>query len=122
MLKCEQLSGASDVTVLMVVGAGRGPLVRASLAAADAAGRPLRVYAVEKNANAVVTLQNLVQSEGCAALGTAPTSQMQTCSLCVSTRFLSCQHVGACFTRHDWGTERRHCARHRWSWQANPGQ
>ena len=59
--------GASDATVLMVVGAGRGPLVRASLAAADAAGRPLRVYAVEKNANAVITLQNLVQSEGCAA-------------------------------------------------------
>jgi len=52
--------------VLMVVGAGRGPLVRASLAAADAAGRRLRVYAVEKNANAVVTLQNLVASEGCA--------------------------------------------------------
>jgi protein arginine N-methyltransferase 5 len=50
----------------MVVGAGRGPLVRASLAAADAAGRRLRVYAVEKNANAVVTLQNLVASEGCA--------------------------------------------------------
>ncbi|KAK9834250.1 hypothetical protein WJX81_000077 [Elliptochloris bilobata] len=60
-------SGAAEgdeATVLMVVGAGRGPLVRASLAAADAAGRRLRVYAVEKNANAVVTLQNLVESEG----------------------------------------------------------
>jgi len=58
--------GDEAATVLMVVGAGRGPLVRASLAAADAAGRRLRVYAVEKNANAVVTLQNLVASEGCA--------------------------------------------------------
>lgn len=57
---------SGEATVLMVVGAGRGPLVRASLAAASAAGRRLRVYAVEKNANAVVTLQNLVDSEGCA--------------------------------------------------------
>ncbi|KAK9820236.1 hypothetical protein WJX72_007776 [[Myrmecia] bisecta] len=51
-------------TLLMVVGAGRGPLVRASLQAAARAGRKLRVYAVEKNPNAVVTLQNLVVSEG----------------------------------------------------------
>ncbi|KAK2973074.1 hypothetical protein RJ640_012324 [Escallonia rubra] len=48
---------ASTVTtVLMVVGAGRGPLVRASLQAAEETGRKLRVYAVEKNPNAVVTL------------------------------------------------------------------
>ncbi|KAL4219133.1 Protein arginine N-methyltransferase 5 [Mactra antiquata] len=46
--------------VLMVVGAGRGPLVRASLAAAKQADRKIRkVYAVEKNPNAVVTLENL---------------------------------------------------------------
>ena len=50
--------------VLMVVGAGRGPLVRASLKASQRAGRALRVYAVEKNPNAVVTLQNLIASEG----------------------------------------------------------
>jgi len=43
----------------MVVGAGRGPLVRASLRASERAKRRLRVYAVEKNANAVVTLRNL---------------------------------------------------------------
>lgn len=36
----------------MVVGAGRGPLVHASLQAAKKADRKLRVYAVEKNANA----------------------------------------------------------------------
>ena len=47
-----------------VVGAGRGPLVRASLAAAAETGRLVRVYAVEKNPNAVVTLQSLVASEG----------------------------------------------------------
>lgn len=46
--------------VLMVVGAGRGPLVRASIAASRQADRTIRkIYAVEKNPNAVVTLQNL---------------------------------------------------------------
>jgi len=47
----------------MVVGAGRGPLVKASIRAAEKAQRKLRVYAVEKNANAVVTLRNLKLSE-----------------------------------------------------------
>ncbi|RZC92028.1 hypothetical protein C5167_027918 [Papaver somniferum] len=56
---------ASNVTtVLMVVGAGRGPLVRASLQAAEETGRKLKVYAVEKNPNAVVTLHSLVKLEG----------------------------------------------------------
>nr|VDD40740.1 unnamed protein product [Brassica oleracea] len=52
------------ITVLMVVGAGRGPLVRASLQAAEETNRKLKVYAVEKNPNAVVTLHNLVKLEG----------------------------------------------------------
>lgn len=39
----------------MVLGAGRGPLVNASLRAAKQADRKLRIYAVEKNPNAVVT-------------------------------------------------------------------
>ena len=62
-----------DKTLLQqqVVGAGRGPLVRASLAAAAETGRAVRIYAVEKNPNAVVTLQSLVASEGCAS-STAP--------------------------------------------------
>jgi protein arginine N-methyltransferase 5 len=47
-------------TVLMVVGAGRGPLVRASIAAAEAVGRPLRVYALEKNPAALVHVQAMV--------------------------------------------------------------
>ncbi len=55
-------------TVVMVVGAGRGPLIRASLAAAAAAGRRVRVWAVEKNVNAVVHIEALVAAEGCAAL------------------------------------------------------
>jgi len=49
--------------IVMVVGAGRGPLVRASLAAAKSANRTIKVYAVEKNPNAVVTLKALQQSE-----------------------------------------------------------
>uniref|UniRef100_A0A8C1NE91 Protein arginine N-methyltransferase 5 n=1 Tax=Cyprinus carpio TaxID=7962 RepID=A0A8C1NE91_CYPCA len=48
----------TNVQVLMVLGAGRGPLVNASLRAAKQAKRKLRVYAVEKNPNAVVTLEN----------------------------------------------------------------
>uniref|UniRef100_A0A7N6A351 Protein arginine N-methyltransferase 5 n=1 Tax=Anabas testudineus TaxID=64144 RepID=A0A7N6A351_ANATE len=48
----------TNVQVLMVLGAGRGPLVNASLRAARQADRKLRVYAVEKNPNAVITLEN----------------------------------------------------------------
>uniref|UniRef100_A0A672HP82 Protein arginine N-methyltransferase 5 n=2 Tax=Salarias fasciatus TaxID=181472 RepID=A0A672HP82_SALFA len=48
----------TNVQVLMVLGAGRGPLVNASLHAARQADRKLKVYAVEKNPNAVVTLEN----------------------------------------------------------------
>ncbi|WCJ30569.1 Protein arginine N-methyltransferase 5 [Euphorbia peplus] len=55
---------ATVTTVLMVVGAGRGPLVRASLQAAEETGRKVIVYAVEKNPNAVVTLHSLVKLEG----------------------------------------------------------
>ncbi|TFJ82032.1 hypothetical protein NSK_006700 [Nannochloropsis salina CCMP1776] len=58
------VTAPTTVTVIMVVGAGRGPLVRASLAAARRAHRDVRVYAVEKNPNAVVTLRNLVAMEG----------------------------------------------------------
>ncbi|XP_066578980.1 protein arginine N-methyltransferase 5 [Amia ocellicauda] len=49
---------STNVQVLMVLGAGRGPLVNASLRAAAQADRQIRVYAVEKNPNAVVTLEN----------------------------------------------------------------
>lgn len=42
--------------VISVIGAGRGPLVKASLRAADLAAVDVKVYAVEKNANAIPTL------------------------------------------------------------------
>ncbi|XP_073315175.1 protein arginine N-methyltransferase 1.5 isoform X1 [Primulina huaijiensis] len=57
-------NASAVTTVLMVVGAGRGPLVRASLQAAEETERKLKVYAVEKNPNAVVTLHSLVKLEG----------------------------------------------------------
>jgi len=51
------------VTTVMVVGAGRGPLVRASFNAAKDAGRKVKMYAVEKNQNAIVTLETLNAEE-----------------------------------------------------------
>ena len=39
----------------MLVGAGRGPLVRAALNASEIARVPVKIYAVEKNPNAVLT-------------------------------------------------------------------
>ncbi|XP_069940750.1 protein arginine N-methyltransferase 5 isoform X1 [Cherax quadricarinatus] len=60
MAICDKISEEEKDTkeiILMVVGAGRGPLVRRALAAAKGAQRKIKVYAVEKNPNAVVTLQ-----------------------------------------------------------------
>ncbi|VVC31708.1 Protein arginine N-methyltransferase PRMT5,PRMT5 arginine-N-methyltransferase,Protein arginine N- [Cinara cedri] len=42
--------------ILAVIGAGRGPLVKASLRAADLAAVDIKVYAVEKNENAIPSL------------------------------------------------------------------
>lgn len=49
--------------VLTVVGAGRGPLVAAAISASSTTNVPVRIYAVEKNANAVITLRNRVLTE-----------------------------------------------------------
>ncbi|WJX16365.1 Protein arginine N-methyltransferase 5 [Trifolium repens] len=51
-------------TVLVVVGAGRGALVRTSLQAANETGRKLKVYAVDKNLNALVCLYKQRESMG----------------------------------------------------------
>jgi protein arginine N-methyltransferase 5 len=51
------------VPTLMVVGAGRGPLVLASLRASKRAKVPVKVFAVEKNPNAYITLLHLHQKE-----------------------------------------------------------
>ncbi|KAJ3148812.1 hypothetical protein HK101_002118 [Irineochytrium annulatum] len=50
--------GVTSNCIIMVVGAGRGPLVDCTLRAADATGRRVTVYAVEKNPNAIVILNS----------------------------------------------------------------
>lgn len=70
-------NASTVTTVLMVVGAGRGPLVRASLQAAEETGRKLKVYAVEKNPNAVITLHSLVKIEGWENIVTIVSSDMR---------------------------------------------
>lgn len=50
---------ASKVSVVMIVGAGRGPLVRAVINASKAARRLIKIYIVEKNPNAIITLNSL---------------------------------------------------------------
>ncbi|KAL3148615.1 Protein arginine N-methyltransferase 5 [Trebouxia sp. C0009 RCD-2024] len=63
LLDCTPQEGTEDI-VVMVVGAGRGPLVTASLKAAHEAGRRVKVWAVEKNLNAIIHIQHLVVSHG----------------------------------------------------------
>jgi type II protein arginine methyltransferase len=46
-----------------VVGAGRGPLVSNSLNAAKRSGKNLKIYAVEKNPNAVIVLKEKNKNE-----------------------------------------------------------
>ncbi|KAM6188359.1 protein arginine N-methyltransferase 5 isoform 3-T3 [Sarcoramphus papa] len=62
----------SSVQVVMVLGAGRGPLVNATLRAARQAARRVRVYAVEKNPNAVVTLESWQYEEWGAQVTVVP--------------------------------------------------
>lgn len=49
--------------VVMIVGAGRGPLVQAALNASYLERRKIKVYAVEKNPYAINTLQHRVENE-----------------------------------------------------------
>ena len=44
----------------MVVGAGRGPLVKAALQAAFDTQRKVKVFAIEKNPNAINTLVRFI--------------------------------------------------------------
>lgn len=76
----EKVSDEQDLLskmVIMVVGAGRGPLVRASLQAAEEAGQKIKVYAVEKNPNAVVTLHSLIKLEGWESMVTVISCDMR---------------------------------------------
>eukprot|EP01133_Synstelium_polycarpum_P019348 gene19348-23166_t len=52
------------VSTVMVVGAGRGPLIKSAIDASIQADRKIIVFAVEKNPNAIVTLKNRIINEG----------------------------------------------------------
>jgi type II protein arginine methyltransferase len=54
----KSVSSENDSVVIAVAGAGRGPLVTRALHAAEIAGVPVEVWAVEKNPNAYVLLQH----------------------------------------------------------------
>ena len=49
--------------VVMIVGAGRGPLVKGAMHAAKKVGANVKVYAVEKNPNAIVTLRGMLREK-----------------------------------------------------------
>lgn len=51
----------NNTIILMVLGAGRGPLVRAALNASSNSGRKMKIYVVEKNPNAIATLCALIE-------------------------------------------------------------
>ncbi len=74
----EAAGPGGGAVVVMVVGAGRGPLVKASLRAGERAQRPLRVYAVEKNPNAVVHLHVLHASQRWGSRVTIVSHDMRT--------------------------------------------
>lgn len=46
---------------LMIVGAGRGPFIRSAINASKNIGRPVKIVVVEKNLNALLTLDDLTQ-------------------------------------------------------------
>jgi len=48
---------------VLLVGAGRGPLIKRAFKASEIAGVPIEVTAIEKNPNAITTLRNLIYSE-----------------------------------------------------------
>lgn len=63
---------------IAVVGAGRGPLVAAALSAASTVQVPVKVYAIEKNDNAVITLRNRASTERWGDTVTIVHSDMRT--------------------------------------------
>lgn len=56
-------SESSEVISVMYFGAGRGPLIRKAIKAAERADVKIRVIALDKNPNAIVTLRNMIIEE-----------------------------------------------------------
>ena len=49
--------------VVLYFGAGRGPLIRRALTAARRADVDIKVVALDKNPNAIITLRNMINDE-----------------------------------------------------------
>jgi protein arginine N-methyltransferase 5 len=58
----KQPEETKEKLVVMILGAGRGPIVKAAMHASKKTNRPINLYAVEKNRNAVNTLLHLQRS------------------------------------------------------------
>ena len=54
---------AQDPIVVMYFGAGRGPLIKKALMAASREQVPVKVIALDKNPNAIVTLRNMIYEQ-----------------------------------------------------------
>eukprot|EP00735_Rhodelphis_limneticus_P001355 TRINITY_DN11955_c0_g1::TRINITY_DN11955_c0_g1_i1::g.16917::m.16917 TRINITY_DN11955_c0_g1::TRINITY_DN11955_c0_g1_i1::g.16917 ORF type:complete len:612 (-),score=151.45,sp/Q8GWT4/ANM15_ARATH/47.78/0.0,PRMT5/PF05185.11/1.9e-169,Methyltransf_26/PF13659.1/0.065,Met_10/PF02475.11/0.049,Methyltransf_20/PF12147.3/0.093 TRINITY_DN11955_c0_g1_i1:440-2275(-) len=82
--------------ILMVVGAGRGPLVKCALRARERSQRiNMRVYAVEKNPNAVITLHNMKISENWGNLVTIVAGDMRQWEAPVKADILVSELLGS---------------------------
>jgi len=80
-------SAATDSTiVVMVLGAGRGPLVRATLRASASSRIAVKVVAVEKNPNAVVTLRNAALDDPAWSCVTVVSGDMRSASSSTAAR------------------------------------
>ncbi|KAK1867499.1 hypothetical protein I4F81_010006 [Pyropia yezoensis] len=80
-------TSAKDSTiVVMVLGAGRGPLVRATLRASASSRIPVRVVAVEKNPNAIVTLRNAALDDPAWSCVTVVSGDMRCASSSTTAR------------------------------------
>ncbi len=55
---------SNQLITVIVFGAGRGPLVAATIRASSESKRSVRIFVVEKNPNAVITLRNRAITEG----------------------------------------------------------
>ena len=58
-----QCPHADEEIVVLYFGAGRGPLIRKALSAAKRSGAKIKVIALDKNPNAIVTLRNMIVNE-----------------------------------------------------------
>ena len=56
-------TGRTEPIIVMYFGAGRGPLIRRALSAAKTTGAVIKVIALDKNPNAIVTLRNMIVDE-----------------------------------------------------------